>query len=61
MIFRAQPNERLSGRLVYFSFHKDRAQFQGKRYINTITSHIQRCPYTAQTRFKATEVSISRI
>ena len=58
MVFRAQPNERLSGKLVYFPFHKDRAQFDGKRYINTITSHVQRCPYTAQTRFKATEVSV---
>jgi len=61
MVFRALSNERLSGKLLYFPFHKDRAQFRGERYINTITSHVQRCPYTAQTRFKATEVSISRI
>ncbi len=61
MVFRVLANKRLSGKLAYFPFHKDRAQFDGKRYINTITSHVQRCPYTAQTRFKATEVSISRI
>ena len=61
MVFRALRNARLSGKLLYFPFHKDRAQLQDERYINTITSHVQRCPYTAQTRFKATEVSISRI
>jgi hypothetical protein len=61
MVFRALSNVRLSGKLLYFPFHKDRAQLKGQRYINTITSHVQRCPYTAQTRFKATEVSVSRI
>ncbi len=61
MVFRARPNPRLAGTLVYFPFHKDRAQLSQGRYINTITSHIERCPYTTQTRLKATQVSIVRV
>jgi len=61
MVFRARPNPRLAGTLVYFPFHKDRAQLSQGRYINKITSHIERCPYTTQTRLKATQVSIVRV
>ncbi|MBJ96060.1 MAG: hypothetical protein CMP23_16470 [Rickettsiales bacterium] len=56
-----QPNQRLVGKLAYFPFHKDKLQLEGKRYINTVTSHVARCPYTAQSRFKATEVAITKL
>ncbi|MGH8582881.1 MAG: FAD-binding oxidoreductase [Gammaproteobacteria bacterium] len=51
---------RLKGELCYVSFHKSRAQIDSSRYINDVTSHLPRCPYTAQTQVKATLVSLER-
>ena len=53
-------NERAKGRTVYVSFHKSRAEVDGGRYLNELTSHAGRCPYTAQSNFKATRVEIVR-
>ena len=53
--------DRLKGDLCYVSFHKSRAQIEAGSYVNAVTSHVQRCPYTAQTRLKATLVSLKRV
>jgi ferredoxin-NADP reductase/anaerobic selenocysteine-containing dehydrogenase len=53
--------ERVKGDTVYVSFHKCRAEIEEGRHLNTITSHRERCPYTAQTRVKATPVAIERV
>lgn len=54
-------NERAKGRTVYMSFHKSRAEVERGRYLNDVTSHRGRCPYTAQSNFKATQVKIERM
>lgn len=52
---------RLAGDSVYVSFHKCRAELEQGRYLNDLTSHAGRCPYTSQSNFKSTEVTIERI
>lgn len=54
-------NPRAKGRTAYVSFHKSRAEVERGRYLNELTSHLGRCPYTAQSNFKATRVRIERI
>ncbi len=49
-------SDRVKGDSVYSSFHKSRAQMERGVYINDITSHESRCPYTSQTSMKATRV-----
>ncbi len=49
---------RVVGEAVYVSFHKSRAQVEDGVYINQLTSHSGRCPYTSQTNFKVTRVLI---
>jgi anaerobic selenocysteine-containing dehydrogenase len=61
LTLRALPTDRLPGELLYLPFHKDRAQVQRGRYQNTVTSARGRCPYTAQTAFKATVVDLERL
>ncbi len=52
---------RVKGHSVYVSFHKSKVEMEQGRYLNTVTSHQPRCPYTSQTRLKATEVSLERV
>jgi len=47
--------------LDYVPFHKDRAQLDRGRYLNTVTSQAGRCPYTAQTSFKTTGIRLERL
>jgi len=61
LVFRAEISDRLLGELAYVPFHKDRAQLNHGRYLNTITSQAGRCPYTAQTSFKLTSISLERL
>ncbi|MEE2828188.1 MAG: molybdopterin dinucleotide binding domain-containing protein, partial [Myxococcota bacterium] len=58
---RVEISDRLVGDLVYIPFHKDQAQLRSDRYLNTITSQSGRCPYTAQTSLKLTEVSLDPV
>ena len=51
--------DRVKGRGTYVSFHKSRADLELQRYVNTITSHAGRCPYTAQTNFKKTRIELA--
>jgi anaerobic selenocysteine-containing dehydrogenase len=52
--------DRVKGEATYVSFHKCRAEVEQGRYLNTLTSHLGRCPYTSQSNFKATRVEIER-
>jgi anaerobic selenocysteine-containing dehydrogenase len=53
--------DRVKGQATYVSFHKCRAEVEHGRYLNTITSHAGRCPYTSQSNFKSTRVRIERV
>jgi len=52
--------DRVVGDAVYVSFHKSRAQVEDGVYINHLTHHAGRCPYTSQTNFKVTQVTVER-
>jgi anaerobic selenocysteine-containing dehydrogenase len=56
-----EVSERVLGDTTYISFHKCRAEVEQGRYVNTLTSHTGRCPYTAQANFKATRIALSRV
>ena len=43
------------------SFHKCKAELESGRYLNDVTAHTGRCPYTAQSSFKATRVTIEGV
>jgi hypothetical protein len=53
--------DRVKGQSVYVSFHKCTAEVAQGRYLNAITSHAGRCPYTSQSNFKSTRVRIERV
>ncbi|MBI3270631.1 MAG: hypothetical protein HYZ53_16615 [Planctomycetes bacterium] len=53
-------SDRVKGDGAYVSFHKTRAEVDGGRYLNDLTSHVGRCPYTSQSNFKATVVELER-
>ncbi len=54
-------SERVKGDSVYINFHKTRAELEKGRYLNDVTSHAGRCPYTSQSNFKVTEVRVERL
>jgi ferredoxin-NADP reductase len=54
-------SNRVKGDTVYVSFHKSRAEVEEGRYINTVTSHVERCAYTAQTRVKASAIRLEPV
>jgi hypothetical protein len=60
-ILRVVVSERVKGNGVYVSFHKSRAEIERGQYLNTLTSHTGRCPYTSQSSFKTTVVHIERV
>lgn len=53
--------DRVVGDAAYVSFHKSRAQVEDGVYVNELTSHSGRCPYTSQTNFKVTRVRIQPV
>jgi anaerobic selenocysteine-containing dehydrogenase len=53
--------DRVKGEATYVSFHKCRAELEQGRYLNTLTSHTGRCPYTSQSSLKSTVVQIERL
>lgn len=61
MILPVTPTDRVKGEAAYISFHKCRAEIEQGRYLNALTSHAGRCPYTSQTNVKATRVLIERV
>lgn len=52
--------DRIVGDSVYVSFHKSRAQVEDGVYVNHLTHHAGRCPYTSQTSFKVTRVTVEK-
>src|SRR5262249_654300 len=61
LVLPAVPTDRVKGDAVYVSFHKCRAEIERGRYLNRITSHTGRCPYSSQSNFKATLVRLERV
>jgi anaerobic selenocysteine-containing dehydrogenase len=61
LVLPAVPTDRVKGEAVYASFHKCRAEVEHGRYLNTITAHTGRCPYSSQSNFKATIVTLERV
>jgi anaerobic selenocysteine-containing dehydrogenase len=55
------PTDRVKGDSVYVSFHKCRAELVQGRYLNDLTDHEGRCPYTSQSNFKITTVRVERV
>jgi ferredoxin-NADP reductase/anaerobic selenocysteine-containing dehydrogenase len=55
-----EVSDRVKGDTLYVSFHKSRAQMDREVYVNDVTSHEGRCPYSTQTNLKATAVTIER-
>lgn len=53
--------DRVRGESVYVSFHKTKAEVHQGRYLNALTDHLGRCPYSSQSNFKVTRVSIVRV
>ncbi len=58
IVLTVRVTDRVKGRGTYVSFHKSRADLEEQRYVNTVTSHVGRCPYTSQTNFKKTVVQL---
>ncbi|HIE94664.1 MAG TPA: hypothetical protein EYQ83_18070, partial [Acidobacteria bacterium] len=58
IVLTTRVTDRVKGRGTYVSFHKSKADLEEQRYVNTITSHVGRCPYTSQTNFKKTVVRL---
>src|SRR5262249_48563488 len=56
-----EVSERVKGNSVYVSFHKSRAQMERGVYVNDVTPHEGRCPYSAQTLLKTTQVRLDRV
>ncbi|MCX4244158.1 molybdopterin dinucleotide binding domain-containing protein [Paraliomyxa miuraensis] len=54
-------SDRVKGETMYTSFHKTEAQMERGLTVNTVTSHHERCPYSNQTRLKATMVEVERV
>lgn len=61
VILPVNVNSGVKGEVVYVSFHKSLAQIEKGRYINEVTSHVGRCPYTGQTNLKMTHVLIEPV
>jgi len=61
LVLKAVPTDRVKGDAVYVSFHKTRAEIEDGVYLNDLTSHVGRCPYTAQSNFKLTKVTLEPV
>ncbi len=55
------PTSRLKGETVYLSIHKSWAEQNQQRYVNLLTGHRTRCPYTGQTGHKLTRVELQKV
>jgi ferredoxin-NADP reductase/anaerobic selenocysteine-containing dehydrogenase len=56
-----EVSHRVKGNTTYVSFHKSRGQLEKNQYINTVTSHIARCPYSSQTKVKSNLVTLEAV
>jgi glycine betaine catabolism B len=53
--------DRVKGDSVYVSFHRSMAQEARGLYINDVTDHVGRCPYSAQVQLKVPRVTLERV
>ncbi|MEM7357348.1 MAG: molybdopterin dinucleotide binding domain-containing protein, partial [Acidobacteriota bacterium] len=53
--------DRVKGETVYVSFHRAKAQERRGLYINDVTDHIGRCPYSGQSQLKIPQIKLERI
>lgn len=51
-------SDRVKGDTTYVSFHKCGAEINKGRYVNSVTAHEGRCPYSGQTTVKSAQVLI---
>jgi ferredoxin-NADP reductase/anaerobic selenocysteine-containing dehydrogenase len=56
-----EVSHRVKGDTTYVSFHKSRGQIEKGQYINNVTSHVARCPYSAQTKVKSNLVTLEAV
>ena len=54
-------SDRVKGDSVYVSFHRSKAQDARGLYINDVTDHVARCPYSAQVQLKVPQVTLARV
>lgn len=61
IVLPVEVSDRVKGETMYVSFHKSKAQMERGLYINDVTSHEGRCPYSGQTNLKNTAVVVERV
>lgn len=61
MVLKVIPTARLKGETVYLSIHKNRRELERHQYVNLLTSHRVRCPYTGQSGHKLTRVELQKV
>ena len=61
LVLSAVVSDRIHGETIYRSFHKTQAEIKKGVYMNDITSHEGRCPYTSQSNFKLTTVTLEKV
>ncbi len=61
MVFNVIPSARLKGETVYLSIHKNQQELSHDRYVNLLTSHRNRCPYSGQTGLKLAQVELQKV
>ena len=54
-------SDRVKGESVYVSFHRSKAQDARGLYVNDVTDHVARCPYSAQVQLKLPQVTLARV
>ncbi len=54
-------SDRVKGETVYVSFHRSKAQERRGLYINDVTDHLGRCPYSGQVQLKIPRVTLERV
>ena len=54
-------SDRVKGNSIYVCFHRSKAQDGRQLFINDVTDHIGRCPYSAQTQLKVPLVTLERV
>lgn len=58
VVLPALLTDRVKGDSVYVCFHRSRVERDEERHLNDLTSHLGRCPYTQQSNFKLTQVTL---
>lgn len=61
MVLKVIPSGRLKGETVYLSIHKNRSEIDQDRYVNLLTSHRNRCPYSGQTGLKCAQIELQKV